>query len=87
VEIFMKLAKFWKSLVQGDDAGMEQFTELAHDMQKGTRIMQILCSEAKSKKELSIVAKVRLQTSCMCATQQGCQDPGRLPRSRLRRAE
>lgn len=55
----MKLAKFWKALVQGDDHGAEQFTELAHDMQKGTRVMQILCSEAKCRKELGIVAKVR----------------------------
>ncbi|BDA41598.1 probable fanconi anemia group D2 protein homolog [Coccomyxa sp. Obi] len=58
VEVFMKLAKFWKALVQGDDQGAEQFTELAHDMQKGTRVMQILCSEAKCRKELGIVAKV-----------------------------
>jgi hypothetical protein len=61
VELFMKVAKFWKGLVLCDDHGVEQFTELAQDMQKGTRIMQILCSDAKCKKELGIVAKVSLK--------------------------
>lgn len=74
VEVFMKLAKFWKALVQGDDTGAEQFTELAHDMQKGTRVMQILCSEAKCRKELGIVAKVDLLPCSHRSTPRCCSE-------------
>lgn len=66
IEVFLKMAKVWRSVVAGSGDEVCMFNQLAHDMQRGTRTMQILCSEAKSKKELGMVAKVRyLVSSCL----------------------
>ena len=58
VEIFLTTEGFWRNLHDADDDGAQTFQAVTKDVQKATRIMQILCSEAKSRKDISLIAKV-----------------------------
>ena len=58
IDLFLKLGPCWKKLVAGGEPYSAEFMSISTELQKGTRTLQILCSEAKSKKELGIVAKV-----------------------------
>ena len=59
IDLFLKLGPCWKKLVAAGEPYSAEFMSISTELQKGTRTLQILCSEAKSKKELGIVAKVR----------------------------
>lgn len=63
VEVFLTTEVFWRNLHDADDDGAQTFQSVTKDVQKATRIMQILCSEAKSRKHISLVAKVCFQAS------------------------
>lgn len=58
VEIYLTTEAFWRNLHGADDNGAQTFQAITKDVQKATRIMQILCSEAKSRKDISLIAKV-----------------------------
>lgn len=58
IDLFLKLGPCWKTLVAAGEPYSGEFMNVSTELQKGTRTLQILCSEAKSKKELGIVAKV-----------------------------
>ena len=70
VEALLGTAGFWRTLHDTDDYGVERFGAVARDIQKATRIMQILCSEAKSRKDVSLIAKV-----CIIPTRLGTPRP------------
>ena len=58
VEIFLTTEVFWRNLHEADDDGAQTFQAITKDVQKATRIMQILCSEAKSRKDITLICKV-----------------------------
>lgn len=58
VVIFLTTEAFWRNLHDADDDGAQTFQGVTRDVQKATRVMQILCSEAKSRKDISLIAKV-----------------------------
>ena len=58
IDLFLKLGPCWKKLVAAGEPYSAEFMSISTELQKGTRTLQALCSEAKSKKELGIVAKV-----------------------------
>ena len=59
IDLFLKLGPCWKKLVAAGEPYSAEFMSISTELQKGTRTLQILCSEAKSKKDLGVVAKVR----------------------------
>ena len=59
IDLFLKLSQCWKKLVAAGEPYTTEFMSISTELQKGTRTLQILCSEAKSKKELGVIAKVR----------------------------
>ncbi len=58
IDLFLKLSPCWKKLVAAGEPYSAEFMSMSTELQKGTRTLQALCSEAKSKAELGIVAKV-----------------------------
>lgn len=58
VKVFLSTAPFWHALHDIDEDGVRRFGGVAKDVQKAARVMQILCSDAKTKKDASLVAKV-----------------------------
>ena len=58
IDLFLKLSAFWKKLTAAGAPYSAEFMSISTELQKGTRTLQVLCSEAKSKKELGVIAKV-----------------------------
>lgn len=58
---FLKTLPFWKAYMAGHgtrDPPIAAFASLVKTMQKGTRILQVICSEAKARKDMPLTAKV-----------------------------
>ena len=58
IDVFLKLSAFWENLTAAGAPYSAEFMSISTELQKGTRTLQVLCSEAKSKKELGVIAKV-----------------------------
>ena len=58
VEVFLSTAAFWHAVHDTDEDGARVFGGVAKDVQRAARVMQTLCSDAKSKKDVTLVAKV-----------------------------
>ena len=58
LDVFLKLGASWKKLTAAGAPYSAEFMSISTELQKGTRILQVVCSEAKSKKELGVIAKV-----------------------------
>ncbi|KAL6780203.1 hypothetical protein ACKKBF_B14055 [Auxenochlorella protothecoides x Auxenochlorella symbiontica] len=56
VEAFLKMLPFWRHLLQ--NGHQPEFHLLVKDIQKGTRILQILCAESKIQKHLPVTSQV-----------------------------
>ena len=66
LEIFLRTRLFWSSGVgAGGEDPVTVYADVVKPLQRGTRLLQIVCSEAKAGRNLTLTAKV-MSCSLLC---------------------
>lgn len=65
LDLFLRSIVFWE--VHFDSCSKELFVEAVKSVQKGTRLVQSICADSKSRKDKSLTVKVCLISGWMVA--------------------